>query len=123
MDNWQPDVDVVHTSILSALTTTTPTNVVAISHSYGSLVTNEALGAIPVTYRSRLKHIILCGFLLPQGLSLRGNNPDAPYPALWAVRDDIVYTNDPAGHFYHDLSAQDQEKFAGQLEGRYMPLA
>jgi hypothetical protein len=121
MQAWQPDIEAIKSQVSTALTTTN-TRVIAVSHSYGSLVSNEALGDLPLTNHPRLRHIIMCGFILPRGMSLRGSKPAGAYPPLWDVQGDVVYANDPVKHFYHDLPLHDQEKLARELKERYMPL-
>jgi hypothetical protein len=131
MSSWQPDVDAVlhvleiEISKLANATQNENNNkdMLVISHSYGSLVVNEALGLLissylPAVSKINLRHLILCGFVLDAGSAIRDKDSTAPYPGLWDVREDIVYLSaNAADWFYHDLPQQEQRKRMKSLEG------
>lgn len=137
VSSWQPDVDAVSHVLESEISKSANSRekennnktVLVISHSYGSLVANEALGLFissysSVDWKTNLRHLILCGFVLDAGSAIRDKDSTAPYPDLWDVKEDIVYSSaDASNWFYHDLPEHEQQKYMKSLEGKYMPLA
>lgn len=137
MTSWEPDINAVldvlelevSKSAQDCENKSNKSNVLVVSHSYGSLVANEALGSLMLSHpqissRITLQHLILCGFMMDAGGSMRDKASTEPYPGLWDVRGDIVYPSAPAADwFYHDLPVHEQRRLGEDLEELYMPLA
>ena len=137
MTSWQPDVDAVLHVLEAEMAKSASCgenkgysrNVLVISHSYGSLVANEALGCLNLSRtkastKTNLQQLILCGFILDVGSAMRDKASSAPYPGLWDVRGEIVYpSSDAPDWFYQDLSEPERRNCTKNLEGKYMPLA
>ena len=136
MTSWQPDIDAVLQTLQHEVLSTANENerksnvknVLVVSHSYGSLVANEALGTLISSHpqmgsRINLRHLILCGFVLNAGGAIRDQKSTALYPSLWDVREDIVHASEAAYWLYHDLPEDEQQAYSKSLEGNYMPLA
>lgn len=129
MVSWQPDVDAVLQTLDSQISRPVDghkrevdnKNILVTSHSYGSLVANEAIWSLlssepEVTTRMNLKHLILCDFNFEAGEAIRNPATTDPYPGLWDVKGNIVYTSaDAADWFYHDLTEEEKQKYAKEL--------
>lgn len=98
LENWDPDVELIHKTVLGVLDQ--GKDVVLVVHSYGGLVGSEAMKGLGKKQRESegkkggvVRLVYICAFFLELGMHLQAVKNDQPHP--WMKVDVSGLSNTP----------------------------